>query len=118
MKGWRRRRRSVLAAIGLFWIAPSATASANDYPTVARVDYVMACMAANGQDFLVMQKCSCSIDFIAGEIPYASYERIETIMRMREGRGELALMFRTSRALEDEVQAFRRAQVEADLQCF
>ncbi len=30
-----------------------------------RVDYVIGCMAANGQDQIVMAKCSCSIDYIA-----------------------------------------------------
>lgn len=96
----------------------SATAQANDYPTTARVDYVLGCMAANGQDYLVMQKCSCSIDIIADAMPYDRYERVETIMRMREGRGELGMLFRTSRMLEDELQKFKQAQIEADLQCF
>ncbi len=92
--------------------------AANDYPTTARVDYVLGCMAANGQDYIVMERCACSIDAIAETIPYEDYERIETILRMREGRGELALLFRTSPALEEQVQAFKQAQVEADLKCF
>lgn len=121
MRDWLRRHATLVAIAGFLGVASGtsgAMAATNDYPTVARVDYVVACMAVNGKDYLVMQKCSCSLDYIAERIPYETYERIETIMRMREGRGELALMFRTSRALEDEVQSFRRAQVEADLQCF
>lgn len=93
-------------------------ASASDYPTEARVDYVLGCMAANGQDYLTMQKCACSIDAIASAMPYESYERVETIIRMRERRGELGVLFRTSRMLEDDVQSFKQAQVEADLKCF
>lgn len=115
----RCRRGLVHWAIAAVVAAAGSTAAiANDYPTATRVDYVLGCMAANGQDYLVMEKCSCSADVVADKLSYEQYERIETIMRMREGRGELGVMFRTSRALEDEVQAFRQAQIEADLQCF
>lgn len=102
------------AALGL---SISAT-SASDYPTETRVDYVLGCMAANGQDYLTMQKCACSIDAIAAAMPYEAYERVETIIRMRERRGELGVLFRTTRMLEDDVQSFKQAQVEADLKCF
>jgi hypothetical protein len=96
----------------------SAVAENNDYPTTARVDYVLGCMAANGQTYLVMQKCACSIDVIASMIPYEEYERAETILRMREGQGELGVLFRASRDLEARVQELRQAQVQADLRCF
>ena len=55
-------------------------AATNDYPTATRVDYVLGCMAANGQTYLIMQKCACSIDVIASLIPYEEYERVETIL--------------------------------------
>jgi hypothetical protein len=98
--------------------ANDTSAAVNDYPTVARVDYVLGCMASNGQDYLTMQRCSCSIDTIAELIPYEAYEQVETIMRMRERHGELGVLFRTSPALEEKVQAFKQAQIEADLRCF
>ena len=47
---------------------------ANDYPTAARADYVFACMQTNGQNRMVLDKCSCSIDAIAALLPYAEYE--------------------------------------------
>lgn len=92
--------------------------SANDYPTTTRVDYVLGCMAANGQDYLTMQKCACSIDTIAELMPYKEYEEVETILRTRELRGEIGVLFRTESTMEDAVQRFRMAQVEADLRCF
>ena len=111
--------RVVTAALaGVLALAAPAAAVANDYPTETRVDYVLGCMAANGQDYLTMQKCSCSIDAIAEAIPYEDYERVETIVRMRDRRGELGVLFRTSRMLEDDMQEFKRVQVQADLQCF
>jgi hypothetical protein len=112
--------RQAAACTGAAMLAAggSATAAANDYPTEARVDYVLGCMASNGQNRLVMQRCACSIDAIAKAIPYEDYVRVETILSLREGRGELAVMFRSSPALDERVQTFKQAQIEADLQCF
>lgn len=110
-------RRLILMTAGLT-VAAAGALAADGYPTASRVDYVLACMASNGQDYLTMQRCSCSIDSIAEAIPFDVYEQIETIQRMRQGRGELALLFRTSPGLEEQMQAFRQAQIEADLKCF
>ena len=106
----------VAAVLAVFGV--TLPASANDYPTTTRVDYVLGCMAANGQDYLTMQKCACSIDTIAELMPYEDYEEVETILRTRELRGEIGVLFRTEGTMEDRVQKFRMAQVEADLRCF
>lgn len=96
----------------------TSSAMANDYPTATRVDYVLGCMAANGQNHLVMQQCSCSIDVIAELIPYEQYESVETVMRMIDQRGELGMLFRSEHGLQDQVRQFRSAQAEADMRCF
>ncbi len=93
-------------------------ALANDFPTAARVDYVIGCMAANGQDQLVMSKCSCSIDYIAERMSYVEYTEIETIKRMRLVPGERAGVFRDVPGVRDALDYFQLLQVEADLQCF
>ena len=97
---------------------PSGAALANDFPTAARVDYVIGCMAANGQDQLVMAKCACSIDYIADRMSYAEYTEIETIKRMRLVPGERAGIFRDVPRIRDALDYFQLLQVEADLQCF
>ncbi|SHF35132.1 hypothetical protein SAMN02745148_02388 [Modicisalibacter ilicicola DSM 19980] len=89
-----------------------------EYPTTERVDYVLGCMAANGQDYLTMQKCSCSIDVIAGLMPFDEYEAVKTVLSMQDQRGETGVLFRTERSMQDRVRAFRSAQTEADLRCF
>ena len=96
----------------------AAPALANDFPTAARVDYVIGCMAANGEDQIVMAKCSCSIDYIASQMTYAEYTEIETIKRMRLVPGERAGVFRDVPRIRDALDHFQMLQVEADLQCF
>lgn len=96
-----------------------ATASlANDYPTDARVDYAIGCMAANDNSYLTMQKCSCSIDVIAEHLSYETYEEVKTVMGMQDQRGELGVLFRTERSMQDQLHALRQAQADANLRCF
>ncbi len=96
----------------------SPAALANDYPTESRDDYVLGCMAANGNSYLTMQKCSCSIDVIAEHLSYETYEQVATVMGMQDQRGELGVLFRTERGMQDQVQALHQAQADANLRCF
>ena len=66
---------------------PAKPPAANDYPTSARADYVLGCMAANGNTHESLFKCSCAIDAVAGQMPYADYEEAETALSMQRGGG-------------------------------
>ena len=90
----------------------------NDYPTVARADYVFACMQTNGGTRAVLAKCSCSIDQIAALLPYDEYEQAETIMAVRQKGGENVTMFNSWAPFLEKVNNLKRAQVEAELRCF
>jgi hypothetical protein len=60
----------VLALIAAPLIAAAAPPDApNDYPTAARADYVLGCMAANNNTRQALLQCSCAIDVIAGLLP-------------------------------------------------
>lgn len=90
----------------------------NDYPTDARAEYVFACMATNGGTRDALERCSCSIDVIASLLPYADYEKAETVMRMRRNTGGyLADTFRTA-GTNQMIRAFQEAEAEADVRCF
>ena len=97
---------------------PATNPAANDYPTATRVDYVIGCMATNGQTQEVMARCSCSIDHIAASIPYQDFVQVETVRRLQETPGERAGLFRSVGWIKDLQERFRLAQVEADLECF
>lgn len=112
-----------LAALALVFSPGLAFAAAsddlvNDYPTTARADYVLGCMAANSQTRPALEHCSCSIDVIASILPYSKYEEAETILSMRQGVGAQAREFNATRGLNDIIADLRRAQAEAEIRCF
>jgi hypothetical protein len=113
-------RPATLAAVALL-AAPIAKAhedGINDYPTAVRADYVFGCMAANGNTQQSLERCSCSIDAIANVIPYERYVQAETVLRMSQTPGQRSDLIRSTGALRDIVADLRRAQVEAEVQCF
>jgi lysyl-tRNA synthetase class II len=105
---------TVLASLVLF----TGTAAANDYPTVARADYVFACMASNGQSRQVLEQCACSIDVIASQMAYTDYVEVETIMQMRQMGGDKGTLFRVGPRMKEMFGTFKRAQAEAEIRCF
>jgi hypothetical protein len=98
--------------------APAA-AKNHDYPTAERADYVIGCMAANGNTRLALLKCSCAIDTIAAMMPYADYERAETALSLQQGGGVGGRIgeFRDPPQIKAVIEELRRAQAEANLQC-
>ncbi len=114
------------AALGLVLLALPAQApaqqapegSVNDYPTATRADYVFGCMAANGQTREALERCSCSIDVIASILPHDRYVQAETILSMRQVAGQASEVFRNNPHFRDIVAELRRAQAEAEVQCF
>jgi hypothetical protein len=109
--------RAALAALLL--VGAQRGAAANDYPTAARADYVLGCMAANGNTRLALERCACSLDAIAEQLPYVRYEAADTALRMQAGNlGERSAMFRDPPGVRAAVEDLRRAQAEATLRCF
>jgi hypothetical protein len=99
--------------------APSS-APVNDYPTSARADYVLGCMAANGNTHAALFQCSCALDTIAGLMPYADYEKAETALSLQLGGGVggRVALFRDPPEIKAVLDRLRQAQAEANLSCF
>ena len=95
-------------------------ANSHDYPTADRADYVLGCMAANGNTRLALMKCSCAIDSIARAMPFAEYERAQTALSMTAGGGVGGRtgLFRDPPEVKAMIEKLHRAQADADLQCF
>lgn len=116
-------RAAILAIVLLAMPTPPATAQdvadlLNDYPTVARADYVFGCMAANGQTREMLERCSCSIDEIASILPYEAYVEAETVLSLQQVSGERMSIFKSTPMATGIVADLRRAQAEAELICF
>jgi hypothetical protein len=118
--GWMFRVLAAAALVAGYGAVPAQAVEvpANDYPTVARADYVFGCMQVNGQTRDALERCSCSIDVIASLLPYDQYEEAETVMRVRQRGGKNASMFLTMPMLREKVAELKRAQIEAELRCF
>ena len=115
--------RGVVLALALASWAAAAPAQdmaerLNDYPTVARADYVFGCMATNGRTRQVLEQCSCSIDVIASILPYEDYVEAETVLSLRLQSGERTSVFRETAMAQNIVAELRRAQAEAEILCF
>ena len=92
--------------------------NANRYPTAVIADYVLGCMAANGNTYESLHQCSCSIDYISERIPYEDYEMIETVMQVQLDRGQRGIFYRDSEWAKSRVEALQKVQAESTLRCF
>lgn len=91
---------------------------AHDYPTAARADYVIGCLAANGFKRELLQKCACGIDTIADLMSYEDYEKAATILSMQQGEGgPRAGLFRDTPIAREELEKLRAAEAEVNLRC-
>jgi hypothetical protein len=108
-----------LGAVVLALAAPAVHSAENDYPTPARADYVIGCMAANGNTREALLKCSCAIDTIASLMPYSRYEQAETALGLQAGGGVGGRvgLFRDPPQIKAVIEELHRAQAEANLQC-
>lgn len=97
-----------------------AATDPHDYPTADRADYVLGCMAANGNSRPALLKCSCAIDKIARAMSFADYEKAQTALGMLAGGGVGGRtgLFRDPPELKQVIEKLHRAQADADLQCF
>lgn len=110
--------RHICAFMLLSVFLHSASATANDFPTQARAEYVFACMATNGQTQEILAKCSCAIDAIANKMTFDEYVEAETVLSMRLAPGDRAAMFKESAWAADIISNFNEIQVEAEVECF
>ena len=90
----------------------------HDYPTEARADYVIGCLAANGFQRQFLSQCACGIDTIADRMDYDDYEKAETILSMQQASvGPRGGLFRDTPVAKEMLEKLRRSQAEANLRC-
>jgi hypothetical protein len=114
-------RRTVPQLLGLLSILGAGRLGAeppvNDYPTVARVEYVNECIAANGGTLTALYRCSCALDRIAARMSYDDFVEAGTYARYATLPGEGGGIFRDSAKAKDLGKRYRELEGEAHRAC-
>jgi hypothetical protein len=109
-----RTRYALLLALGCM-----SAAHANDFPTRARVEYVLACMREHkAPQQEAMYKCSCAVDAIADKIDYASWVDLSTIANATPIAGERGGVMRDMKDGRKLIASYRELQESAKKSCF
>src|SRR5271169_969595 len=105
---------TIVMALALVGIAHG-----NDFPTQARVEFVLDCMRTSkvsAQES--MYKCSCAIDDIATKIDYATWVELSTIANATTMAGERGGVMRDLKDGRKMITSFRELQADAKKHCF
>jgi len=104
---------------GLVLAGPTdAAPRINDFPTQARVEYVLACMSDVASDYVYMQKCSCAVDTIAAHLTYDQFVDAQTIRSVQQSFNAHADVYRNLDIAKERLDKFYRAEALAELKCF
>ena len=113
--------RSLLFAklLAALFATVSATAQANDFPTVDRVLYVQACVRDNpGNHYEMINKCACAVDALAAEVTFDDYTTMVTISNGMTLGGERGGAIRDVPSLEPVLKRYRELQAKVKKGCF
>ena len=92
--------------------------NANDFPTLARAEFVFACMSSNQSNRDFMAKCSCAVDEIAKRINFEEYAQAEAIARLQLGASPREEAFKSVGLSKEKMDKLYRAQAASELECF
>ena len=111
---------ALLAVAALSSLSVITSAVANDFPTQARVEFVLSCMdERGGQSYNSLYPCICAIDRIASRMPYREYTAAETLSFLYSTPGERGGFFRDAAPRSRKrIEAFRALREEAEAACF
>lgn len=111
-------RRSTLLLLSLGLVA-GPLAHANDFPTHARVEFVLACMRDNPERTQeALYKCSCALDAIAAKVSYDAWVDLATVADATTIAGERGGVLRDMKDGRKIIAAFRELQDGAKKSCF
>jgi len=96
-----------------------ALSHANDFPTRARVEFVLECMKDSKMtEQEAMYKCSCAIDVIADKMKYATFVDLSTVTNGITIAGERGGVMRDLKDGHKMISSFRDVQDSAKKACF
>jgi hypothetical protein len=99
-------------------LLPGATL-ANDFPTQARVEFVLGCMSEQGgQSYDTLYKCVCLIDAIAAELSHDEFAEAQVFSQLRSTAGERGGVFRDPDQARSLIAKLDTAIEHGKAQCF
>ena len=107
-------KKIIILSILLFFIKSNA----NDFPTLARAEFVFACLSSNQSNRDFMAKCSCAVDEIAKRINFEEYAQAEAIARLQLGASPREEAFKSVGLSKEKMDKLYRAQAASELECF
>ncbi|HSC98386.1 MAG TPA: hypothetical protein VLI21_05765 [Casimicrobiaceae bacterium] len=94
-------------------------AHANDFPTRARVEFVLKCMQdTKAPPEEAMYKCSCAIDAIATKVKYEQWVDMSTVANGMTIAGERGGVMRDIKDGRSIATSYRTLQENAKKACF
>lgn len=107
----------VLSTLAAAILVPGV-ASANDFPTSSRMEYVLECMNNNQGKYEFLYKCSCAVDQIAGKVKYDDYVEMSTASRHQTLGGERGAEFRDPEWVRELAKKYKAIEQNAKDSCF
>ena len=102
----------------VFFVLSTNSLKSNDFPTLARSEFVFACMSSNQSNRDFMAKCSCAVDEIAKRINFEEYAQAEAIARLQLGASPREEAFKSVGLSKEKMDKLYRAQAASELECF
>src|SRR5262245_3986518 len=95
-----------------------AAAQANDFPTQARVEFVLGCMnEQGGQSYDNLYKCVCLVDAVAAEMSHEEFAQAQVFSQLKSTPGERGAVFRDPEHARSLVAKLAAALERARAQC-
>ena len=99
--------------------AQQAPGRVNDFPTLARVEYVFECLSENeGPRHEMLYKCVCAVDRVAEAVPYDRWVDLSTFFKAQPMAGERAAYVRDRPDIQSQLKSYREVQAKAKKACF
>jgi hypothetical protein len=116
----QRKTMKLLPLCSLLIVASAVPlmAVANDFPTTARVEYVLECMKNHAGKYEYLYKCSCAVDSLASQAPFEEYVEISTALRNQNLSGQRGAEFRDPAVVKGMAKKYREMEENAANACF
>ena len=116
----KKLKLNIILFLSIFFLlfTSAEITESNDFPTVARSEFVFACMSSNASNRDFMAKCSCAVDEIAKRMTYEEYAQAEAIARLQLGASPREEAFKSVGLSKERMDKLFRAQAASELECF